>query len=230
VRAAEYQAYARAKLLAAWRLKARDPDDQPETRFSSGTSAGVRVSPLDCGVLPMVHNAHGDPELLGNQEPKRTGASREVDAGAMSEFNEYGEKHFVKAFTTCADMTRYLGGVQPVLSDVRVVAKMRGDHTKRRILLGREKAGSTRSSQCVERTTHPRVSDAVNCIRELSAAKPLNGFRSDVGVLDFPDAVWPIPFHHWERGALRRQTWQEMLRLATHGAGRPWSAACMVEM
>ena len=228
MRAAEYQAYARAKLLAAWRLKARDPDDQPETWFSSGTSAGIRVSPLDCGVLPMVHNAHGDPELLDDQEPEGTGALREAGAGAMSKFDEYEEKHYVKAFTTCADVAQYLDGVQPVLSDVRVITKIRVGHTKRRILLDRKKAGSTRSSQCAERTTLPGVSDAVNVIMELSAAKPLDGFRSDFGVLDFPDAFWLIPLHRRERGhfvARLGKKYYVLLRTAQDSRGAPlaWS-------
>jgi len=52
---------------------------------------------------------------------------------------------------------------------------------------------------------------------------------SDFGALDFPDAFWLIPLHRRERGAPRRQTGREVLRLTTHGAGLPWSAAYVVE-
>jgi len=87
VHAAEYHTSARTRLLAAW----RDPDDQPETWFSSGTSAGSRITPLDCGVFPEVHNAHEDPELLDGQEPEGTGDLREASASALSKFHEYEE-------------------------------------------------------------------------------------------------------------------------------------------
>jgi len=208
--------------------RAGDPDDQPETWVSSGTSAGVRISPLDCGVLPAVHNTHDDPEHPDDQELEGTGALRGVDAGAMSGFDEYEEKHYAKALATCADAAQYLGGVQPVLSDVRVVTKIRVGHTKRRILRGRKKAGSTRSSQRAERTTLPRVSDAVNSIMELSAAKPLDGFRSDFGVLDFPDAFRLIPLHRREREHFVARLGKKhyvLLRTAQDSRGAPlaWS-------
>ena len=92
-------------------------------------------------------------------------------------------------------MALYLDGVQPVLSDVRVITKYKGDTRSVGPLLDRKKAGSTCSSRCAEQATLPEVSDAVNVIVKLSAAKPLDDFLSDLGVLDFPDASWLIPLH-----------------------------------
>jgi len=145
VHTTEHQTTARARQLAAWRLKARNPDDQPDTWLSSDTLAGIRIMPLDRGVFLEVHNAYDDPELHGDQEPKGTDALRDAGAGAPSTSVKHEEKHYVKAFTARADVARYFNIVQPVLPDGRVTTKIRMDHTKRRILLGRKKAGSTRS-------------------------------------------------------------------------------------
>jgi len=213
VHTAEYHASARA----------RDLVDQPETWFSSSTSAGSRVMQLDRGVFPVVHIAHDDQELLGDQDPEETGALREAGASNLSKDPVYEEKHYAKAFTTCAEAAQHLGGVQPVLSDVRVITKIRMGHTKRRILMDRKKAGSTGSSQCAERTTLPGVSNTVNVIMEPLAAKPLDGFLSDFGVLDSPDAFGSIPLHRRkQRGhfdARLGKKYYALLRTAQDGRG-----------
>ena len=81
-----YQTSARTRQLAAWRLKARNPDDQPDTWLLSGILAGTRIMPLNRGVFPVVHNAYDDPELHGDQEPEGTDALRDAGAGALSTF------------------------------------------------------------------------------------------------------------------------------------------------
>ena len=134
----------------------------------------------------MVHDAHDDPELLSDQEPEGTGALRNEElAIAVSKYDEYGEKRYVKAFTAYADAVQYLDGVRPVRSDVHVITKVRTGHTKHRIILDRKKASLTRSSQRAERTILPRVTDAANVIMEPFAAKTLGGFFMELGVLDF---------------------------------------------
>jgi len=77
VHATRYETSARTRRLAAWKLKARNPDDQPDTWLVSGTLAGTRIMPFNRGVFPVVHNIHGDPECNGDQEH---------GAGALSTF------------------------------------------------------------------------------------------------------------------------------------------------
>jgi len=53
---------------------------------------------------------------------------------AVSKFDECEEKHYAKAFTAYADVVQYLDGVQPVLSDVHVITKVRMGRTRHRII------------------------------------------------------------------------------------------------
>ena len=152
------------------------PGGPTRNLVSARAPAGIRVTPFDRGTFPVGRDSRDDPELRGDQEPEGTGALRNKElAVAVSKFEEYEEVHCVKAFTAYADVVQYLDGEQPALSDVRVITKVRMGHTKHRIILDCKRAGLTRSSQRAERTTHPRVTDAVNVIIELSAAKTLGG-------------------------------------------------------
>jgi len=202
VNGTEYQTCARAGLLSAWRRTAGDPDDQPELWLANGAPpAGIRMTPADRGISPVVQDEFDDPELLGTGEDHYVSSNVGPENIAEIKFQEFKQKGYVKEFDSYDELVMFLGNETPVFSEVHVITKVKNGRTKHRLILDCKKAGPTRSSRRAERSILPKVTDAVGDVMELSEAdaRDLVAMLILFGVLDFSDAFWVIPLQKSER-------------------------------
>ena len=114
----------------------------------------------------------------------------------------------MRPFSSYDELVDFLGA-RPVLSKIGVIAKVKGDKVKKRIVLDAAQSKVSISSVRGERVILPRAMDLVWDGLEM-AKSPGQQLEQEFLVLDFESAFWNMPLHVEERRffvACYRQTY-----------------------
>ena len=116
------------------------------------------------------------------------------------------QKGFVRGFNSATEVNEYLGQ-SFYESKLFVLAQIKGDTTKHRVLLDYKRSNVSTSSAKSERVKLPRAMDTVTDILQLSSVGAYWTSDTDVEfgentsyeigfmVLDLSDAFWNVPLH-----------------------------------
>ena len=121
-------------LLEAWRCAAKDPDEEVTSWLKHGCPAGIRNSVAGCGIFPDVSD-EGQPDLEdGELLDTDFGtflnySSVDGDSDAEAEVLRLVQEGHLKACASPAEVEQYLG-VEPVLSKLGLIVKVKGDTVK----------------------------------------------------------------------------------------------------
>ena len=132
-------------------------------------------SPEPRGIFPCTTPGEpNDPEQLSTDFDQFTNyAGVEHDDHAASELARLEEKGFIRGFNSFHSVCEFLGST-PVLSKIGVITKIRGNKTKKRIVLDAKQSGVSAASSKLEHVVLPRATDVVWDMHDLLAESNTN--------------------------------------------------------
>jgi len=116
----------KAFLLEAWRVAAKDPDDQVGSWLKEGGPAGIILQPKDPGIFPdvsapadwMPDDLHCDEHAFKNYQ------GVEEHEATLKEMTTHLDKGHRSAFNSYNELWEYVGG-KPILSKLGLIVKTR---------------------------------------------------------------------------------------------------------